>query len=85
MTKAVLASYVKGRISAVLSPRPSSLILSSAARTRRGCATPRRAGNDLIVGPALTAQMAITLPGDGASIHVGSDRPGKSEESGQQR
>ena len=39
---------VKGRISAVPSPPFSSLIPSSAIRTRRGGATPRRAGNGSI-------------------------------------
>src|SRR6266850_2098341 len=38
------AATAKGRISAVPSPPFSSLIPSSATRTRRGAATPRRAG-----------------------------------------
>src|SRR6266446_2276613 len=40
-----LAATSKERISAVPSPPPSSLIPSSATRTRRGGATPRRAGD----------------------------------------
>jgi hypothetical protein len=40
----------EGRISAVLSSPPSSLIPSSATRTRRGCATPRRAGSPIATG-----------------------------------